>query len=301
MVIAEMLSNTGLLTRNNRVFRFLSEKLFELPYSFNIFLLSCFGGYPVGAICIDGLVKKDVISKSAGERMLFFTVNPSVNFAVSFVGAVLYKSTKVGFMLYLSNILASLIIGIVQRFFGTERSSEQLLPICNNKINLASAFNSSVKKSAVSMFYICAFTVIFSSICELLEILPFSAEIKLMLRCIAEVTNGIQNAYKVCSLPIVASVMSFGGLSVAFQIFSSQSTLKIIYIKYFFVRLLSSVLSYLIASLLFKIFPVTVSTFSSAEASSGALTSHSVPVSIGLILMTIIFICEDSFIKIKKT
>ena len=301
MVIVELLSNTGLFTKNNHVFNFLSQKLFSLPHSFSIFILSCLGGYPVGAICIDSLVKKDVISKSAGERILLFTVNPSLNFAVSFVGVVLYKSVKAGLLLYLSNILTSLIIGIVMRFFNTESKREQVLPLLDIETSFAAAFNSAVKKSAVSMFYICAFTVIFSSLCALLETLPFLGELKLVFKCIAEVTNGVQSASKVCSLPFIASVMSFGGLSVAFQIFSSLTELKISSIKYFSIRILSSILSYLIALLLFNIFPVTVSTFSTAETSSGALTSHSVPVSIGLILMTVIFICEESFIKTKKT
>ncbi len=300
MVAVELLNFTGLLTRNNRLFSFFSQKLFRLPYSFGVFLLSCLGGYPVGAMCINGLVKKGAISKSAGENMLFFTVNPSLNFAVSFVGAVLYKSIKAGVVLYISNILASLIVGIIIGRLKAENNPEQPLPLCENKISFSVAFTSSVKKAAASMFYICAFTVLFSSLCELFEIMPFSFEVKLILKCIAEVTNGINSAYRVCSLPFIASILSFGGLSVAFQIFSSQTEFKVSYLKFIIVRLVSAALSYSLASLFLRFFPVTVSTFSSEANSYAALTSHSVPVSVGLILMTLIFIGEDSFVKAKR-
>ena len=302
LIVVELLLSTGILMKNNKVLDFLSLKIFRLPFSLNIFILSCLGGYPVGVTCVSHLVGRGVLNAEEGEKLLNFTVNPSLSFAVAFVGAMLYKSIKAGFVLYLSVILSSVIIGILSgRKIKINRYTRVMDALEENEADFSTAFTLSVKKSAVTMFYICSFTVLFSSICSLVEILPFSPEINLLIKSATEITNGISLAYKARSLPFIASLMSFGGLSVAFQIFSVQGELKIKSIKYFFVRTVSAVLCYLIATVMLKIFPVTVNTFSPSGVNCGVLTSHSTSVSIGMILMTVIFIADDSITAIKNT
>lgn len=300
LIVVELLLSTGILMKNNKVLDFLSLKIFRLPYSLNIFFLSCLGGYPVGVTCVSNLVGRGVLNAEEGEKLLNFTVNPSLSFAVAFVGAMLYKSIKAGFVLYLSVILSSIIIGILS---GRKIKINRYTRVMDafEEADFSTAFTLSVKKSAVTMFYICSFTVLFSSICSLVEILPFSPEINLLIKSVTEVTNGISLAYKARSLPFIASLMSFGGLSVAFQIFSAQGELKIKSIKYFFVRTVSAVLCYIIATVMLKIFHVTVNTFSPSGSNCGVLTSHSTSVSIGMILMTVIFIADDSITAIKNT
>lgn len=300
MIAVELLNSTGILTKNNRLINFLSLKIFRLPYSFSVFILSCLGGYPVGAICVKKLLELDAISEEEGEEMLLFTVNPSLNFAVTFVGAMIYKSLKIGILLYISVIMSSLICGVICGLFNKKERTDSNLIFFEKKTDFSVAFTTSVKNSAQSMFYICAFTVLFSVICELIEILPFTPEIKLFLKCISEVTNGVKNSFNVHSLPFTASILSFGGLSVVFQIFSELSDFKISRIRFFCGRAVTAWLSYIIAFALLKIFPVTVSTFCSGAESYGALTSHSVPVSVGLILMTLILIADDIFFREKR-
>lgn len=301
LIVVELLLSTGILMNQNRVLDFLSLKIFKLPFSLNIFILSCLGGYPVGVTCVSNLVGRGVLNAEEGEKLLNFTVNPSLSFAVAFVGAMLYKSIKAGFVLYLSVILSSIIIGILSGRKIKINRYTRVMDALEEEADFSTAFTLSVKKSAVTMFYICSFTVLFSSICSLVEILPFSPEINLLIKSITEVTNGISLTYRARSLPFIASLMSFGGLSVAFQIFSVQGELKIKSIKYFFARTVSAVLCYLIATVMLKIFPVTVNTFSPSGSNCGVLTSHSTSVSIGMILMTVIFIADDSITAIKNT
>ena len=301
MVAVEFMSTSGIISKFSRLFDYISIKLFKIPYSFTVFLLSCLGGYPVGALCIENLIEKGEITKKSGEWMLMFSVNPSLGFAVSFVGATLYKSVKAGILIYLSVILSSLIVGLIQRAFIKAKAKFEILPIVEYKGNISSAFTEAVKKSAATMLYICAFTMLFSALISLVDILRLPDETKLTVKCIVEITNGINSSWNVFSLPFIAGAISFGGLSVAFQIFSTISQMKISVLKYISVRCLSAFLSYLIAAVMFKLFPVTVSTFSSGVSSCGAVTSHSIPVSVGLIVMTIVFIAEDSLSETKKT
>lgn len=301
LIVVELLLSTGILMKNDKLLDFLSLKVFRLPFSLNIFILSCLGGYPVGVTCVSNFVGRGVLNTEEGEKLLNFTVNPSLSFSVAFVGAMLYKSIKAGFVLYLSVILSSIIIGILSGRKIKINRYTRVMDAFAEEADFSTAFTLSVKKSAVTMFYICSFTVLFSSICSLVEILPFSPEINLLIKSITEVTNGISLAYRARSLPFIASLMSFGGLSVAFQIFSVQGELKIKSIKYFFVRTVSAVLCYFIATVMLKIFPVTVNTFSPSAGNCGVLTSHSTSVSIGMILMTVIFIADDSITAIKNT
>lgn len=301
MICTELLISSGVLFKKSFLLSFLSEKLFSFPCSFPIFILSCLGGYPVGASCIKGLYEQGIITDKQGEKMLVFSVNPSLNFVLSFVGVTLLNSRKAGLIIYLGVILASLMLGIASKLTRKSEYTDFPLPDFEAPQKFSVVFTSSVKKAAVSMFYICAFTILFSAFSQLVEELCSSRSLRLILVSLAEVTNAVQRGSQVYSLPLFAFVLSFGGFSTVFQVLSMLTDMKIKAFRYVLIRVLCASLSFVITSLLLRLFPVTIETFSSGTVALANKSAHSVWVSAGLILMTFLFLAGDFGAPQKKT
>lgn len=293
MVATEFLVASGLLFKSKKLFKFLSDKLFGLPLSFPIYILSCIGGYPVGAECVNALLKNGINSREEGERMLLFSVNPSLNFVLSFVGVSLLKSSRAGIIIYISVIISSFLLGVCSRLFCKKSTADICFSFNNTELSFSEALTTSIRKAALSMFYICAFTIFFSALSELSITLPFTDEARSFIVGILEVTNGVKVCSNIYSIPFLAALISFGGFSTVFQVLTVTTDIRIKAGKYIMMRVLLALLSYFITSFLLKIFPVALETFSVGTADVGSLSSHSVSVSICLIVLTLLFLGGD--------
>lgn len=301
MVFSGFLISSGLILKKIHIFNFLSKKLFSLPYlAVPVLLMSFLGGYPVGAKSVSDLYKTGNISSDEGRRMLLFCVNPSPSFVISSVGFFMLRSNKAGAVIYLSIVISSILVGVFSRFLNIKSENNSKTEIGNNDLKFAAAFTKSVKDSGVSMAFICAFVVFFSAIFELVDILPFSQETKLFLKCIIEVTNGCKYGVTAYSLPVITAIIYFGGLCTVFQVMGFLTDVGLNIKHYLAVRLIGAGISSLVCHFLLKIFPVTIETFSSGSIPKTLSPSYSLPVSAGLIVMTLLFILGDSFALEKK-
>ena len=97
---------------------FLTNKLFGLSGElFSIMLLSLIGGYPIGAKLLNESVNAGKISQETARNMLNYCVNGGPAFIVAAVGSGILNSKKIGTILLLSHISATLVICSVSRFF----------------------------------------------------------------------------------------------------------------------------------------------------------------------------------------
>lgn len=293
MVATEFLVASGLLFKSKKLFYFLSDKLFGLPLSFPTYIMSCLGGYPVGAECVTALFKNGIISREEGERMLLFSVNPSLNFVLSFVGVSLLRSSKAGIIIYISVIISSFLLGVCSSLFFRKSTADISYSFNNTETSFSASLTSSIKTAAVSMFFICAFTIFFSALSELCTTLPVSDEVRRFIVGLLEVTNGVEVCSNIYSIPFLAALISFGGLSTAFQVLTVTSDINIKAGKYIMMRFLLAFLSYFITSFLLKIFPVALETFSIGTADVSSISSHSVSVSAGLVVLSLILLGGD--------
>ena len=301
MVLSGMLVSSGIIMKKTRLTALISEKLFSMPFcAVSVFILSCLGGYPVGAVCIDSLIRKGSISKNEGKRMLSFSVNPSPAFVISTVGFCMLGSMKAGAIMYISIVLSSVLVGAFTGKFNRKSEKEDMIFIGKSDSGVWDSFIISVKNGAVSMGIICAFVVFFSCIFSLIDILPLNSEMKLFIRCILEITNGIDSGASVYSIPMLTFFLSFGGFCSLLQVLTSVSSAHIKLGHIVITRLLSAFLSGIICSILLKIFPVVIETFSPGRVPGFATTSYSSSVSAGMIIMTFLFIIGDSFVVEKK-
>ena len=127
------------------------------------------GGYPVGARTALSLYEKGLCSKTEAERLLSFCNNSGPAFILGVVGAGVFASSRVGLLLYLAHALASLLVGLIFRFYGREDSRERQGHTCVESVRFTSAFTGSVSRSFQNTLSICAFVVFFSVVITLLS------------------------------------------------------------------------------------------------------------------------------------
>ena len=236
------------------------SRLLRLPESAGLPLFLTFvGGYPAASLSISQLVDGRRLSSQDAQRMTWFCVNAGPSFLIGAVGAGLCKSVPYGVILYLSQIVSSLAIGlVVSRLLpDTGRSGEganppkvgKLPPTCPSDgggvpkvaaskplLSYPNALVQSVSAGCQGMLSICAFVILFAAVLalcgeyeifyRLARLLPLSpsatAAVETLFSGLLEVTSGCAAAAQCpgfLPLLVIPFLTSFSGLSVIFQIF----------------------------------------------------------------------------------
>ena len=197
--------------------------------------------------------EKKICTKVECERLIAFTNNSGPLFIVGTVGAGLFGNSKIGFLLLITHILACITVGIVFRFWKSNKTTKNTRYDATSNLgmvnveNLGEVLGSSIKNSINTIVMIGGFVVLFSVINSMLDnthffdILTavFSPIFNLIglpsnfcdsiFSGIIELTNGVS---KVCAIPnkmistniiICAFLLGFGGLSVLLQVLSITS------------------------------------------------------------------------------
>lgn len=168
-VLSTLVVELGLAARLGELTQGIMRPLFRVNGSCAAALVLGFiGGYPVGARTALRLYQQGQCSKSEAERLLAFCNNSGPAFILGVVGAGIFGDKRVGFLLYLTHTLASLLVGFLFRFHGTDTPNEirKAKPI--EVTTLPAALVSAVSGALQSTLSICAFVVFFSVILRLL-------------------------------------------------------------------------------------------------------------------------------------
>ena len=169
-VLSSLIVDLGLAARLGQVMEGLMRPLFRVSGSCAAALaLGFIGGYPVGARTALQLYQQGLCSKTEAERMLAFCNNSGPAFILGVVGAGIFGDSRVGLLLYLTHALASLLVGLLFRFYGRDKvrpSPRHAKPI--ETVTLPAAFTAAVTRSLQNTLNICAFVVFFSVVLRLL-------------------------------------------------------------------------------------------------------------------------------------
>lgn len=212
----------------------ITTRLFKLPKDLGaVVLMSLIGGYPVGAKSISLLLSQNKIGKSTAERMLCFCVNAGPSFLITAVGAGMLLSRTAGVILFCSQTAATLIIGaVVSR--GAERPGTESAGI---ELRGAEALVTAVSGASSAILTMCSFAVLFSGLLSFISasgIVSGTARFfgvgedlaQAVVNGIFEVTSGCVSASKLnggMAFALISAIVSFGGLSVLFQIMACFS------------------------------------------------------------------------------
>ena len=256
-----------------KIFGFLSRVLFNLPESsLSALVFGLVGGYPTGALLCDELFEAGEIDSNQAKRMMCFNFCGGCGFIITAVGSVSFGKTKIGVMLFLSNVISSLIIGFALSF--KEKRIEKGTYSLTEYVPLGDALTLAAPKASQSVIVITAYIVLFSALSNIFKmpepVLP-----------LLEITIGVCGGD--FSLPLTAAFLSFGGICIHLQISQSLRKIKMSYFEFLLFRLISSVLSYFVMKIILCIFPLEVPVFANSTTPV-KLTSVNITLSVLLII-----------------
>lgn len=266
------------------------SRLFRLPENASsVLLLSLTAGYPTGAVMVSSLLEHQEIDRETGARLLKFCFNSGLPFAVTAVGSFMLNDRKAGFVLFLSNLLSTLLIGLTDRRGRPKCAREYLL---SYPLNAPDALTESVKKGSAAMLNVCAYVILFGALNGLAGTIEAIQPVYRFLLPLLEITSGTAACIKSVSLPLLAFYLGFGGLCIHLQLLFAvrQTGMKIG--AYFKCRLLQAGLSYLICRLLLLFFPVTETVFSNLSGTTARVFSISLPLTAIMLLMSLVLILD---------
>lgn len=293
MVIAGFLVQSGLSAVFARVASPVTTRLFRLPgVSAGVIFMSLIGGFPVGVKMTVQLLESGQITAAQAKKMCLFCVNAGPAFVISAVGTTVLGSTRAGVLLYTSICIAALLLGVSLRFLVKEpmipSEKDRAILLCNP----ATALSDAVRESVYSMLQICAWIILFGALNTYLESLSLPKLFSIFVGSILEVTSGVYTAAGKLSLPILAAILAFSGLSVHCQLLGDLKRCGVRYVSFLFARIAAAVLSFLLCTGLLRIFPCEISVFSANGTVMPAAYSVSAPSFLALMLMSILLILE---------
>jgi hypothetical protein len=189
------------------------------------------------------------------------------------VGGGFYHSVGVGWALWISQVTAGVILGVIMGAFAKrERENNDKAPDIKEKISLGEAFVKGTKSAVFNMGTVCGTVVFFSAGGGILKELgiyegiarmlgKFGVENKIatsLLSLITEVTTGCSTAgANRAPVWLIAFALSFGGLCVQLQIAAILGKNHLMGGSFFLSRLAHGILSALVCTAILPLFPGT--------------------------------------------
>jgi len=237
------------------------------------------GGYPVGARTALQLYQSGQCSRAEAERLLAFCNNCGPAFILGVVGAGIFGSGTVGLLLYGTHLAASLLVGLIFRFYrpgdGPRRGRDQGPQF--QAASFSAAFLRSVTGAAQSVINICAFILCFAVLIRLAARSGLMACLAgLLSRLLGPLgltetwaqrllTGALEMSSGVSSLTdgtlsgrlsMAAFMLGWAGLSVHCQVLAFLGDSGLSMRTYVAGKLLHGGLSALLTSTLFRLFPL---------------------------------------------
>jgi sporulation integral membrane protein YlbJ len=240
-VLSSLVVDLGLAAYLGRAMEGLMRPLFRVSGSCaTAVALGFVGGYPVGARTALQLYQQGLCTKTEAERLLAFCNNSGPAFILGVVGAGIFGDSRVGLLLYLTHALASLIVGLLFRFYGgrRDRRARGTRPKPIQTVTLPAAFTGAVSRSLQSTLNICAFVVFFAvilrllsaygvltAVARLLSLAGFQAEwAKRLVAGLLELSSGVASLQGGTGfagrVSMAAFMLGWAGLSVHCQVLS---------------------------------------------------------------------------------
>ena len=285
-IATELLIQTNIPYILGRFLNIFMKPLFNISGEGSFaFIMGVISGYPTGATIATNFRKNNILSKTECERLLSFTNNSGPLFIIGTVGISMFGSSTIGFLLFVTHLLASISVGIIFRFWKKEKhsinNSKHYIPQSKTVTfsNLGEIIAISIKNATSTILLIGGFVVLFSVIISILKtsnILGIFSNILIpafnllhiptsfispFLTGILEITNGISLIsgihIKAITINILfaAFLLGFGGISVLLQVLSITSKTDLSIKPYIFGKFLHGILAATYTFLFIQLIP----------------------------------------------
>ncbi len=253
-----------------------------------VLIMSMIGGFPVGIKMISNLLNDGAITKNQAQRLCIFCMNGGPAFIITAVGVNMFKSTKVGIIIFASLCISNLIIGVFTRFLGDKN---ELISYHKTQPTLSS-LSSAISDTLQSVLGICAWVVIFSALTNCIKLYIKNESVFIATTAFLEVTKGCIALVGKMPIPIITAVIGFGGICVHCQVLSNIKTCGMKYSHFFVCRILCGAVAAFISYLLLLVFPVDIDVFATLQDANISTFSVSLPAFLTFGIMCIIMIFD---------
>lgn len=295
-IATELLCNTNIVYLFRKFLNPFMKPLFNVSGEGSFALvMGIISGYPTGAKIASKFRENGTCSKEECERLLSFTNNSGPLFIIGTVGISMFGNTMIGFLLFITHILASLTVGIIFRFWKynyysklIETNSNHLYTSISKSaylsknvslLSLGEIIGNSITNSISTILMIGGFVVLFSVVISILnasnilqllttissplfDFFGISAALsKYIIIGFLEITNGIYGIASVhikiisINIIIVAFLLGFGGFSVMLQVLSIISKTDLSPKPYFIGKILHGIIAAFYTYIFIYVFP----------------------------------------------
>lgn len=219
-----------------------------------ILLCAMLLGFPAGASFIDKLCANGVLDQKGAKRYIQTCCYATSGFVIMTCGVVIFQSATIGYLLFLSQIIA----GLILFYCGKDTYIHVYENHSYHNTSIMKQITKAITESGISLYMIGGYLLLFMSLASLLfSILP--ASLNLPIRIIAEFSSGVFLIQQLPYSPVICAVITcmllgFGGFCVHMQIFSMSEHVSLSYMSFLIMRILQAVLSSLIFYFLFVIY-----------------------------------------------
>lgn len=229
LILSDFALSTGVIELLSNSIGIFFKKIFKVPKeSFYVIFMSFFTGCPSNAKYIKDLLDNKIIDEAGAIKILSMAqlYNPNLIFTIT-----PFLNLKCKLFIIIGNLCINLIIGLFNRSFPVVYSDKQ-------KKKISFSLTNSMSNAVYTLLGILGSIVTFSAIAAILKINhPLFIGI-------LEITNGINkiSGSVVASLFMIAILLSFGGLSILYQIKGILKEYKLDYTLYYKSRIIHLVL-----------------------------------------------------------
>ncbi len=295
MVLSSFLSSSGLIRLLSIPLLPVSRFLCLPAECGGILLMSMIGGYPVGVKVLCDAYKNRQISEQLLRRMACFCIAPAPSFVIIAVGSVLLHNLTAGILLYCAQLLGALFLALVSSIRAASTGKMEIFRFLSKSEHrsYSQALVQAVQFSSQNMLSMCGFVLLFSIFSALLSQFSISETVMAFFSAFLEISAGsvaICKLHHTMTLPILAFFLSFGGISVLFQLKSILEDTPCSMSWLLIGRVFHGTLSAVFMTVLMQCFPQAIQTFSSLAAPTPIADSNT-PILTGcLIAMLLMFL-----------
>ena len=280
-VLSSLVVELGMSRYLGRLFQPVMAPLFRVNGACAAALsLGFVGGYPVGARTAIALYQNGQCSKTEAERLLAFCNNCGPAFILGVVGAGVFGSGLAGLLLYLGHLAASLLVGLIFRFYQPKEgpNSGRAIQAQFQTASFPGAFTRAVTGALQSTLNICAFVLFFTVVIRVLTrsgLLTGAAEAlaallsplgmdqvwaRRLLTGLLEMSSGVSSLTDGAMsgrLSMAAFMLGWAGVSVHCQVMAFLGDSGLSLRTYVVGKLLHGALSAVIVGSLARLFPLS--------------------------------------------
>lgn len=233
-----------------------------------VFFMSAISGYPVGSRLLSDLYSAGIIDRRQVKAISAFTSTSGPLFIVGTVGTVMFGSASFGYLLMAIHFVGALLNGFIYRI--RKRDAKEYAELLRTPPDFDDLLGKSMTSALTSLFIVGGYIAIFSMIADVMTDIgvvdalaaPLSSLYSLLgwepemahgtVLGFIEITRGCLSISRCgaqikTALPVVAGLLSFGGISVSLQSLTFLGNCKIRPLFYFATKATQAVISFALA------------------------------------------------------